>query len=512
MKKTWCQRTAQLVSLFVLTVAAVAVAAESASPVAKPFDPLVVDRFITTQLARHHIPGLALAITHGDRVVLVRGYGEARDGQPITGQTPFRIASLSKTFTALAVMQHVEAGQIELDAPVKRYLPGFALLDPSAAERITVRQLLNHTSGLADAGFVSGLNGGQKTLADRMASLRQARPLDAPGTVFHYFDPNYQVLARLVEAVSGQAFDTYLQQRVFAPLDMRATTSALTSVLSPDTVQRLAQGHVVAYGEALALPELVGFLGGSGGVVSTASDMAHILIAQGNHGRYSGKSGLSPQGVSRMQTPPTGVASSYGMGWVASNVNGTPAVEHSGILSTYYADAVLLPEQGFGLVLLYNVYALTASATAFPEIKNGVLALLLGQVPAEGKISLRWLGRGLAALSALGTGLALWALLRLSRSVSPATPTSRWKLGWGLLWSLAPVLLLIGLPRLLVLPTGRYFDLEMLARAMPELVILLGTWGLLGLLCGVVRLTKKVGTVRAGAQMKRPRMVSTDTV
>ena len=74
------------------------------------------------------------------------------------------------------------------------------------------------------------------------------------------------------------------------------------------------------------------------------------------------------------------------------------------------------------------------------------------------------------------------------------------------------MLLLIGLPRLLVLPTGRYFDLEMLARAMPELVILLGTWGLLGLLCGVVGLTKKVGTVRAGAQMKRPRMVSTDTV
>ena len=98
---------------------------------------------MTTQMARHRIPGLALAITFGDQLVHVRGYGEAKEGVPVTGQTQFRVASLSKSFTALAVLQLVEAGKAELDAPVARWLPGFALATSSAAARISVRQLLN---------------------------------------------------------------------------------------------------------------------------------------------------------------------------------------------------------------------------------------------------------------------------------------------------------------------------------------------------------------------------------
>jgi CubicO group peptidase (beta-lactamase class C family) len=468
------------VTLFVLGMAAAATT--PASLVAWPFDPAAVDRFITAQMARHRLPGLAVAITRGDQVVLVRGYGKARDGEPVTGQTQFRIASLSKSFTALAVLQLVEAGQIELDAPVARYLPGFALAAPSVAARITVRQLLNHTSGLADTGFANGLNGQQQTLADRVASLRDARPVDPPGAAFHYFDPNYQVLARLVEVVSGQAFDAYLQQHVFAPLAMQGSISALTSALPAEPTQLLAQGHVMAYSVSLALPELSGFVGGSGGVVSTASDLAHYLIAQGSHGMYSGHSVLSAKGVSLMQTPSAGGASSYAMGWVASDANGTPTIEHNGILSTFYADAVLLPQSGYGFVLLYNTYALTAATGAFPEIKNGMVALLTGQAPVSGKVALPWLGRGLAAFSAVIAGLFLWSLLRLPQWKARAINASNWKVWWGLFWPIAPALLLLGLPRLLALQTGRYFDHVMLVRAMPELIILLGCCGALGLL------------------------------
>lgn len=480
------------ISIAVLMVASAAACLAASGPaalrVAPSYDPVAVESFIAQEMSRHRIPGLALALTHGDKVVLVRGYGEARDGVPVTGQTQFRIASLSKSFTALAVLQLVEAGQIELDAPVARYLPGLTLADPLVAARITVRQLLNHTSGLADTGFVNGLGGKQHTLADRVASLRAARLVDPPGAAFHYFDPNYQVLARLVEVVSGQAFDAYLQQHVFAPLAMQGSVSALTSALPAQATQLLAQGHIMAYGVPLALPELSGLLGGSGGVVSTASDMAHYLIAQGNHGKYSGRSVLSANGVSSMHTPPVGVPSSYAMGWVATNANGMQIIEHDGVLSTFYADAVLLPESGYGFVLLYNTYALTAATAAFPEIKNGMVALLTGQVPVTGKITLPWLGRGLAALSAVIVGLATWNLLRLPRWKARAVNAPRWKLGWGLLWPLASALLLLGLPRLLALQTGRYFDHVMLARAMPELIIFLGICAALGLLNAVARL------------------------
>lgn len=458
----------------------------SEPPVGGHFDQVAINRFISNQMERHRLPGLAVAITRGEEIVFVRGYGEARDGEPINGQTQFRIASLSKSFTALAVLQLVEAGKMELDAPVTRYLPEFVLSSSSVSERITVRQLLNHTSGLADTGFVSGLGGQQQTLVDRVASLRDARFVDPPGTAFHYFDPNYQVLARLVEVVSGQPFDAYLRQHVFRPLDMRDSVSAPTSMLPPQSNQ-LAQGHVIGYAVPVALPELVGFLGGSGGVISTASDMAHYLVALRNQRRYLGGSVLSANGVSQMQTPPAGVASNYAMGWTVSNANGIQTIEHNGVLSTFYADAVLLPQSGYGFVLLYNEYSLAASTLAFPEVKNGMVALLMGRTPVNGKVTLPWLGRGLAAVSAAIVGLAIWNLLRLPRWRAWAVNASRWKLGWSLVWPIAPVLLLLGLPRLLALQSGRYFDHVMLARAMPELMILLGICGALGLVNSVFR-------------------------
>ena len=470
------------------TAAATAGAAvASASPVSRPIDAFAVDRFVTAQMARHRIPGLALAITYGNQVVHVRGYGRANDGVPVTGQTPFRIASLSKSFTALAVLQLAEGGKIELDAPVARYLPGFALATPSAAARISVRQLLNHTSGLADAGFVNGLGGQQQTLHDRVASLRFARPVDEPGMVFHYFDPNYQVLARLVEVVSAQAFDAYLQQHVFAPLDMQATVSAPTSAVVARPSRPLAQGHVMAYGAALALPELSGFLGGSGGVVSTAADMAHYLIAQSKQGVYLSRSVLSPKGISLMQTPPPGAAGSYAMGWTQSIVHGAAAVNHNGILSTFYADAVLLPAHDYGFVLLYNAYALAASTLVFPEIKNGLVMILTGRVPVGGVVALPLLGRGLAALSALIVALMFWRL-RLRQWHAHAVNAPRWKVWCGVFWPIAPALLLVSLPQLLLLQTGRYFDLGMLLRAMPELVVLLGICAAMGLVGSLVRL------------------------
>lgn len=474
-------------SVAVLLIVSAAAMTAAAIPTLPAFDPTAVDRFLATQLARHRIPGVAVAITQGDHVVHRRGYGEANDGQPVTAQTQFRIASLSKSMTALAVLQLVEAGRIGLDRPIKQYLPSFELAAPSADAQITVRQLLNHTSGLADAGFINGLNGQEQTLADRVASLRTARPVDAAGAAFHYFDANYQVLARMVEAVSGEAFDTYLQQHVFAPLAMHDSVSALTSTLPAPLVGRLAQGHLIAYGVPLATHELTGFVGGSGGVVSTASDMAHYLIAQSSHGKYAGRSVLSTAGVSLMHTPPAGFASTYAMGWVAAHEHGIKTIEHNGVLSTFYADAVLLPESGYGFVLLYNAYSLSAATLAFTEIKSGMVALLTGQSPVDGTVTLPWFGGSVAALSVLIVGMAVWNLLRLRLWKIRTVNLPHWRLVMNVLWPLAPAFVLLGLPRLLALQSGRYFDHVMLARAMPELIILLGVCAALGLLNSVLR-------------------------
>jgi CubicO group peptidase (beta-lactamase class C family) len=107
-----------------------------------------VDDYITAQIEASHIPGLSVALVKGDQIVYLKGYGQADpSGRPVTPQTPFIIGSISKTVTALAAMQVVEAGQVDVDAPVQRYLPWFRVDDPQASAQITVRSLLNHTSG-----------------------------------------------------------------------------------------------------------------------------------------------------------------------------------------------------------------------------------------------------------------------------------------------------------------------------------------------------------------------------
>jgi CubicO group peptidase (beta-lactamase class C family) len=249
--------------------------------VAQPLlDVATIERFITEQMLVQRVPGLAVAITQGDQVLYLQGYGTAGGDQPMTPQTQVFIASVSKSFTALAVMQLVEAGQIELDAPVQTYLPEFTLAEPAVAAQITIRQLLNHTSGLADSGFrqISSLQ--STTIEQQIEQLRAAEPVATPGAEFHYFEPNYQVLAQVVEVVSGEPFSDYLQAHIFAPLQMAYTFNAMTATEAKQRADRLAQGYLVAYGIPIAANELTGYMGGSSGVISTAEDMANYLISR----------------------------------------------------------------------------------------------------------------------------------------------------------------------------------------------------------------------------------------
>jgi CubicO group peptidase (beta-lactamase class C family) len=119
----------------------------SAKPVSRNPSYDAIDAYIEGQMRRLHIPGVSLAIVEGERIVHRRGFGKARPGgETPTPQTPFFIGSVTKSITALAVMQLVEAGKVELDAPVQRYLPWFRVADPQASAQMTVRHLLNQTS------------------------------------------------------------------------------------------------------------------------------------------------------------------------------------------------------------------------------------------------------------------------------------------------------------------------------------------------------------------------------
>ncbi|HEX8487054.1 MAG TPA: serine hydrolase domain-containing protein [Propionibacteriaceae bacterium] len=310
-----------------------------------------VDRFLAAQLKGSAIPGAAVAVIRGDRVLMARGYGHDSTGAAMTGDSLFRIASLSKSFTALAVQQLVEAGLLHLDDPVQDHLPEFQLADPRA-HQITVRQLLDHTSGLTDAVVPELSRPQPRTTAEATASLRSARLASTPGTSWSYHNPNYQVAARLVEVVSGQPFDQYLRRHIFQPAQMASATSTMTD---RQPVPGLAGGHVNAYGHAVPAPGMGSFLVGEGDIVSSAADMARWLIVHTNDGQAPDDTRVvSERGLQVLHTP-SAPGTGYALGWATHGPPGAVTrLEHSGNLLNFTSQAAVWPASGYGVVLLFN--------------------------------------------------------------------------------------------------------------------------------------------------------------
>lgn len=183
-----------------------------------------IDAYVQSELSRADIPGAALVLVEGDRIVHVRGFGRAGpSGAMVTPITPFKLGSVSKSITAVAVAELVEEGKVSFDAPARRYLPWFRVGASGASDRITVRELLTHTSGLPTSA-------GRRNFADRDASEgaleRAVRELSSvrlghdPGTHFQYSNANYQTLGAIVEAASGLRFSRFVTERIFRPLGM----------------------------------------------------------------------------------------------------------------------------------------------------------------------------------------------------------------------------------------------------------------------------------------------------
>ncbi|WP_329423545.1 beta-lactamase family protein [Streptosporangium sp. NBC_01495] len=343
-------------------------------PATGEIGPASVDRFVNAYREATGLPGAAVAVTRGNEVVHVAGYGRTSSGDPVTADTPMAIASLSKSFTSLAVMQLVEKGAVRLDEPVRVRLPEFVMADPRAA-RITVRQLLDQTSGMADEAFPERSLPQPRSLREAVARLRGARLAADPGTRWSYHNTNSQVAARLVEVASGMPFAGYLGKHVFGPLGMRNSTTIDTERDLPAS----ARGHLRLLGAALALPEPPGFGNGSGGVISSARDMAQWMIMQNGEG--AGPGGVrvvSAASVAEMRTP-SRINDSYALGWsIGTTGKGSPVVEHGGDLLTATAQQTLLPRSGYGIVVMANTGTAYADSDA---IADALVAMAEGEEP-----------------------------------------------------------------------------------------------------------------------------------
>jgi CubicO group peptidase (beta-lactamase class C family) len=367
---------------------------------APPAESRELDDYLRRQQADADIPGLAVTVVCGSEVVHRFTAGTDGNGRPVTGRTPYLLGSVAKPVTALAVLQLADRGLVDLDEPARRYLPDFRLA--AGADRITVRQLLAHTSGIPRDALPSDRF--DATLAD----LAGVAP--EPDERYRYSDANYLVLGALVAEVGGQSFGAHLRDNGLAPLDMRhsATTAAEAAEVG------LAAGHRYYLG----LPQRHEPRFNTAGVpygylVASLDDLTNLVSAQ-----------LRPtEGIPRPRA---------GLGWVESVVDGSGALWKAGAAPGYFAHIVLVPGEDLGVVVLSNVYS-PAMDAALAATAFNVVRILHGSPPEEvgadpvltsARIGLIVVGAGLL------TALAV-ALVRRRRSRGPAL--AAWVAGCGLL-------------------------------------------------------------------------------
>ncbi len=335
-----------------LLMAAVGFARERVRASSSDRDNHDIDEYITGQMRSARIPGAAVVIVKGDQILYAKGYGEADpSGRPVTPQTPFVIGSITKSFTALAVMQLVEAGKVELDAPVQRYIPWFRVADPAASAQITVRMLIKQTSGLQQAPTLVTLTwpntaGAMERHVRLLAHTNLAFP---PGKGFAYSNGNYTTLGLLVETVSGQSYEEYVRQHIFAPLDMHHSFASEKEAVQDG----MAAGYRWVFGFPVPAPSSFNEANlPAGFIISSAEDMGHFMISQMNSGRYQDHAVLSPQGIAAMQVePPPGV---YGLGWESTRINGRRLINMDGAITGSQTSLFIDPQAGVGVFVAAN--------------------------------------------------------------------------------------------------------------------------------------------------------------
>jgi CubicO group peptidase (beta-lactamase class C family) len=397
---------------------------------AESFDTADVDEFVTNYLERNGLPGASIVVVKDGKLVYEKGYGHDSEGEPITEKSLMRIGSVSKSFTAFAVLQLVDEGKIQLDDPVVKHLPEVKL-DDSRWNQVTIRQLLSHTSGIPSPTIVASANN-IKAGVDR---LHDWKLQSNPGEKYAYSNPNYWILAFLVEQVSGIEFTDYLKQKVFSPLEM---TDSLTAVNSGDPVQGLPKGYVTAYGTAMPWTELEQMFMGAGGVVTTASDMGKWLSMHTNEGKNeSGEQLLSKELLEESYSPQLG-NEKYGLGWSLSSSNVKPArISHSGALTTYQTQQDIVPSSGYAVAVLLNSFTPTLEHAY--EISSGIIQLTERHAPETKAPIPKIIDLSLGAITLIYLVLGIRGMIRSEKWSNKRKQHPAWRFYLRLLPQLVPV-------------------------------------------------------------------------
>jgi CubicO group peptidase (beta-lactamase class C family) len=330
------------------------------------------DNFFPPRMETLGIPGLCFVLVQDGAVVLSTGYGVAdiASGAPVEpDSTLMRIGSVSKPFVAMAVMQLVEAGQLNLDVDINRYLKSMQVQNDFTTS-VTLAHLLTHTAGFEDPPYTSNTDPASvrplaQFLAESMPPVTRM-----PGASHTYSNYGYALAALVVEEVSGQPFDQYVLDHILRPLQM-SDTSYLLAQPVPDNI---ATGYKLAAGAQELQPIDFDSDYPSGSIVSTAGDMSHFLVALANGGCYEGACILQASSVAelfevRAETPYEGQRVTYG--FVQGTSGGQLLLGHSGAIRGFGSFLGILPDHKIGYFFSFNEECYETSACdIIPEFRT----------------------------------------------------------------------------------------------------------------------------------------------
>ena len=334
-----------------LLITAVGVPAQDSRPANGAFEG--ISSLVTQKMSEYDIPGVAFGVLKNGEVTL-RGFGVTNidNAQPMTADTVFPIASISKTVTALALVRLAEQGKVDLEAPVRRYLPDFAVQDPGATRDVAIWHLLTHTPGWE--GQLSGEDRGVESLTHFAASQTALPQLAAPGAVWSYNNAGFTIAGRIIEVVTGKRIHEALNELVVQPLGLRRTFSRTEEAVT----YRFAAAHRSPSGTlTVARPITRSSTVTAGGMwMSLADILAYAKFHLGDGTGRDGKPVLSRVSLEAMRKPRVkkiGTDDEMGLGWHLRKVGGVMTASHGGTLG-HISLLVLVPERHFALAVLTN--------------------------------------------------------------------------------------------------------------------------------------------------------------
>ncbi len=447
-----------------------------------------LDSFLISAVNKYKIPGLAVAIVDGQDALYSFCSGQTDSHALITTDTPFLLGSTSKTFTALAVMRLVKTGKVDLDEPIKTYLPDFHIRNQDYENQITVRHLLNHTSGLS-GNDLPEYSIGADSLTEELTPIINCNPSFYPGTRYEYCNSNYRILGLLIERISGVSFGTFLKQEIFKPLSMYSSAADLNEY------KNIVQGYGQFFGFPYKRTQKLN-VGGipSGYMISSTEDIGRFLIAELK--AYNNDSTwFDREAIIQTWTAPNQKSDSYAMGWLSVKDSiGNQIVVHGGSLENYQSFFYVNPNLQIGFVLLMNQGGFSP-ILEFNNIRDGVISIIEGKDPKSITNIIPIMATALLSL------VILLYIIRIRILIIKAPSSVTLKRMAGIIIDFASVLfILFGFIPLMNTIMGDKADWHIVYSMFPELCLLFLIISICNITCGVLKIGYILNKKRALAK------------